>query len=85
MSTRGKKVIIGWIPGHKEIMGSEIADKVAKESTEESKDKRILVPIEDWSRKYKEDMEIRTRSRIEIEGKSKGVKFFEKYYNIKRK
>lgn len=81
----GEKVVIGWKPGHKGIVGNEIADTVAKESTEEFRDERIKVPVDDWSRIYEEEMEIRTRNRIEIEGRSKGVKFFEKYYRKEMK
>lgn len=80
-----EKVIIGWIPGYKGIMGNEIADTMAKEGTEEDKDEKIKVPLNDWSRIYKEDMEVRTKSRIELEGKNKGVKFFEKYYRKESK
>lgn len=66
-------------------MGNEIADQLAKESTEEISDDRILVPLKDWSRIFKESMEKRIQLRVEMEGKNKGIKFFEKYYVKDRK
>lgn len=45
-----KKVVLdklGWIPGHKGIVGNEIANQLAKESTDELSDDRILVPLKD--------------------------------------
>lgn len=34
---------------------------------------------------YKEEMEERTKERVLIESKSKGMKYFEKYYRQKKK
>lgn len=74
------KLVIGWIPGHVGILGNRMADQLVKESTEELSDDRILVPLKDWSRIFKEAMEERTQARIEREGRNKAIKFFENYY-----
>lgn len=74
------KLVIGWIPGHVGILGNKMADQLVKESTEELSDDRILVPLKDWSRIFKEAMEERTQVRIEREGRNKAIKFFENYY-----
>lgn len=37
--------MIGLIPGHKGIQENEIADKIAKEGTENNKEERIKVPL----------------------------------------
>lgn len=57
-----------------------MADKLAKEASEEIADIRIKVPSKDWHSKFKEEMYVRTKNRIELEGKNKGKKFFDLYY-----
>lgn len=52
----------------------------------ETKDERIKIPTKDWSRVFKEEMKERTKLRNETKGKyNKGVKFFSKYYDQKKK
>lgn len=80
-----RKIVIGWIPGYKGIAGNEIADRIAKEGTKDNRDERIKVPLNDWSRMYKEEMEKRTKDRVMVESKSKGMKYFEKYYRVENK
>lgn len=58
---------------------------MAKEATEKIADIRIKVPCKDWHFKFKEEMKLRTKRRIEAEGKSKGKKFYELYYNENKK
>ncbi|XP_036138908.1 uncharacterized protein LOC118644438 [Monomorium pharaonis] len=76
-----KKLVIGWIPSHEGIKGNEVADELAKEATNEEKDVRIKIPNQDWKPIFKAEMNDRTRWRMEAEGKYKGRKYFDKYYN----
>ena len=41
----GVKVEISWTPGHSDIKGNELADKLAKEAAEEAKEKKDLPPV----------------------------------------
>lgn len=85
IENRQATIVIGQISGHKGIRSNEIAGKLAKDASEEVADIRIKVPSKDWHFKFKEDMKMRTKRRIEAEGKSKGKKFFELYYNSDKK
>lgn len=58
---------------------------LAKEATTEEPDRRILVPAKDWRNLKKEEMKERTRERIEAEGRWKGVKYFNTFYETNKK
>lgn len=78
---RKVKVVIGWILGHDGIRGNEIADGLAKEAINEEKDERIKIPHVDWKIVQKVIMEERTKTKIEAEGRYKGIKYFKECYN----
>ena len=41
----GVKVELSWTPGHSDIKGNDLADKLAKEAAEEAKEKKDLPPV----------------------------------------
>ncbi|KMQ85430.1 hypothetical protein RF55_16036 [Lasius niger] len=55
----GVQKAIGYVQENniKTDVGNEVADMLAKEATEEEQDDRNKVPIRDWSRVYREEME----------------------------
>lgn len=71
------KIIIAWIPGHKNIQGNEDADEIAKEATKESMDTRIKVPLGDWKGVNKEKEWNRTLELVEriehLKGKNTSI------------
>jgi len=77
---KNSRVVIGWIPRHSGIKGNTIADSLAKEATEGTKDDRIHVPYGDWKKYFKKEMFNVTKYRVELEAKHKGKVYFDKYY-----
>lgn len=76
-----RKIIIGWIPSHKGIMGNELPDQMAKGATKSEHDGRIKVPFADWKAINKEEMRNRARARNEKEGAIKGIKYFKEVHS----
>lgn len=67
------------------MQGNEDADGIAKEATEEEKDERIKVPYADWKVQQKEKMWLKSKQKLEIEGRVKGVRYFNLYYEADKR
>lgn len=82
-NNKSNKVIIAWIPGHKNILGNE--DEIAKEATTKKMDSRIKVPLGDWKSVNKEREWLRTVGAVEKIGALKGRKYFQEMFEKEKK
>lgn len=82
---RDKRILLLWIPAHKGIQRNEIADRLAKEATEEEDDKGTEVPIAEFKKTFIAETWIMTQNTIVQESRIKGKEYFQNYYDVKKK
>jgi len=82
---RNVNTVIAWIPAHVGIWGNEIADKLAKEATDEPASDDIVVPIGDFRKRFREETWKETQKRIKITGNYKGKHYMERFYEENKK
>jgi len=70
---------------HIDIQGNEMANRPAKEVTEESEDASIEVPIEDFTREFKLETWNMTQDVICKKTQFKNKVYFENYYDREKK
>lgn len=71
----GNKIMLIWIPAHQGIRGNELADKIAKEATEEKESIEIEIPIKDLTKNFKKETWIKTRNTLTYESRYKGIDY----------
>ena len=78
------QVHLFWVPSHKNIFGNELADNVAKQATE-NPPMNLKIPHADLYPLLKSRFLTQTHNTLLQESESKGKKYFECYFEKKRK